>query len=128
MAFKTPLFASLHAAGLTLSARASAEPSAAERDTARGLMAEGRSDRENGDLQDALRAFLGADAIMHVPTTGLEVARTQAALGLLVEAWNTALRVSRTSARPGEPAPFHVARQAAVVLKGEMEARVPSLA
>ena len=114
------LFGSLLAAGLALSARASAEPSAAERDTARGLMAEGRSDRENGDLQDALRAFLGADAIMHVPTTGLEVARTQAALGLLVEAWTTALRVSRTSAKPGEPAPFQVARQAAAVPEGRL--------
>jgi len=121
------LFASVLAAGLGLSSAASAEPGATERETARGLMAEGRSDRENGDLQDALRAFLGADAIMHVPTTGLEVARTQAALGLLVEAWNTALRVSRTIAKAGEPAPFERARQAAVVLEGELEARVPSL-
>jgi hypothetical protein len=90
-------------------------------------MAEGRADRDNGDLQGALRAFAGADAIMHVPTTGLEVARTEAALGLLVEAWGTALRVSRIAERPAEPAPFKVARDAASVVKGKLEARIPLL-
>jgi len=120
--------ASLLAGGLGFfSAVAAAEPSAADRSTARGLMAEGRLDRDNGDPQDALRAFADADAIMHVPTTGLEVAKTQAALGLLLEAWGTALRVSRIADEPGEPAPFKVARDAARALKGALEDRIPSL-
>jgi hypothetical protein len=90
-------------------------------------MAEGRADRDNGDLQGAMRAFAGADGIMHVPTTGLEVARTEAALGLLVEAWDTALRVSRMAETLGEPAPFKVARDAAGAVKSELEARIPLL-
>ena len=40
---------------------------------------------------------------MHVPTTGLAVARTQAALGLLVEARDTALGVTRIPVIPKEP-------------------------
>ena len=75
-------------------AEARAEPSASDKETARGLMATGRADRSNHDLAGALKAFTGADAIMHVPTTGLEVAKAQIDLGLLVEARDTALRVA----------------------------------
>ena len=103
------------------------EPSAADKETARGLMAEGRADRDKNDLKGALKAFAGADAIMHVPTTGLELARAQAAVGQLVEARDTALRVTRSPASPGEPAPFKAARDAASALNDQLEARIPSL-
>lgn len=120
--------ASLLWAVLTVSASAFAgEPSAADKETARGLMAEGRADRDKNDLKGALKAFAGADAIMHVPTTGLELARAQAAVGQLVEARDTALRVMRTPASPGEPAPFKAARDAASALNDQLEARIPSL-
>jgi hypothetical protein len=119
--------AAVVAAVLTLSTAALAEPTAADKETARGLMATGRKDRAKGDLQGALKAFGAADAIMHVPTTGLEVARSQAALGLLVEARDTALQVSRTPAPPGEPAPFKAARDAATTLSEELAGRIPSL-
>jgi hypothetical protein len=121
------LFASALCATLGLSAIASADPSAAEKDTARGLMSEGRADRDKGDLKGALAAFLGADAIMHVPTTGVEVAKTQAALGLLVEARDTALRVSHLASKPADPPPFKVAREVAVTLTGDLDARIPSV-
>jgi hypothetical protein len=129
MASNSPVafLATVLAAALGFSAVASAQPTTADRDTARALMAEGRAHRDNGDLQGALRAFSGADAIMHVPTTGLEVARTQAALGLLVEARETALGVARMAGRPGEPVPFKVARDAAGVLSGVLDTRIPSL-
>jgi hypothetical protein len=104
-----------------------AGPSAADKDTARGLMAEGRADRDKGDLAAALKAFAAADAIMHVPTTGLELARTLAALGRLVEARDTALRVLRIPERENEPSPFRVARQGAAALKDELEPRIASL-
>jgi hypothetical protein len=123
-------FASLLCAGLVLSTIATADPTAptaADKDTARGLMSEGRADRDRGDLKGALAAFLGADAIMHVPTTGLEVARTQAALGLLVEARDTALRVAHLPDKPSDPSPFKVARTAAGALTEDLEARIPSL-
>jgi hypothetical protein len=128
MASRAPVrVLALLVAALGFSAVASAQPTNADRDTARALMAEGRAHRDNGDLQGALRAFSGADAIMHVPTTGLEVARTQAALGLLVEARDSALGVTSIADRPGEPVPFKVARDAAGVLNAVLDARIPSL-
>jgi hypothetical protein len=117
----------LVAASLAFASFASAAPSAADKETARGLMAQGRAAREKGDLQAALKAFEAADAIMHVPTTGLELARSQEAAGLLVEARDTALRVMRSPEEPGEPAPFKRARQEAAALSSELEARIPSL-
>ena len=48
---------------------AHADPSAADKETARALMNEGRTDRDKGDLKAAVKAFAAADALMHVPTT-----------------------------------------------------------
>jgi hypothetical protein len=106
---------------------AGATPTATEKETARGLMAEGRAARARGDLRAAIKAFAGADAIMHVPTTGFELARVQAAVGLLVEARDTALRASRIPEARDEPGPFKPARQGAIALETELEARIPSL-
>ncbi len=119
----------LVALGLALAAGSAiaGEPSAADKETARGLMQSGRAARDKGDLKGALKAFTAADAIMHVPTTGLEVAKAQAALGLLVEARDTALRVTRFPQAANEPAPFKEARDAAAQLNDEVEARIPSL-
>lgn len=131
MASRRLLFATLALAGALASQAAStpawAEPSAADKETARGLMSEGRASRDKGDLKAALKSFTAADAIMHVPTTGLEVAKTQAALGLLVEARDTALRVMRTPESRGEPPPFKQARDGASALTEELEGRIPSL-
>ncbi len=70
LAFAAGLSASFSAT--LVSARdASAEPTAAEKETARGQMADGRTKRQKNDLEGALRAFEAADALMHVPTTGL---------------------------------------------------------
>jgi hypothetical protein len=90
-------------------------------------MAEGRAARDKGDLQGALKAFSAADSIMHVPTTGLELARTQASLGQLLEARETTLRVLHIPQKPNEPTPFKNAREASSSLNEELEARVPSL-
>jgi hypothetical protein len=127
MASRRSLVALLIVAGATMASVAHAEPSAADKETARSLMAEGRTDREKGDLKGALKAFEAADAIMHVPTTGLELARTQVALGQLVEARDTALRVARNPEKPGDPMPFKQAREAAATLNSELEGRIPSL-
>jgi hypothetical protein len=118
---------SLVLAALACTGNALADPTAADKETARGLMAEGRAARDKGDLQGALKAFAAADAIMHVPTTGLELARAEAALGQLVEARDTALRVTRIPESPKEPAPFKAAREAASSLNDELEPRIPSL-
>src|SRR5262249_1001249 len=63
-----------------------AEPSAADRETARSLMNEGDAKFDAKNYAQALKAYQGAHAIMGLPSTGYAVARTQAALGQLVEA------------------------------------------
>lgn len=112
---------------LTFAANAGAQPTAAEKAAARELMEQGDSRRDKGDLQGALKAFESADGIMHVPTTGLEVARVQADLGKLVEARETAARVLKLPARTNEPAPFVAARKAADQLASELAVRIPTL-
>lgn len=114
-------------AGSAWTQPAHADPSAADKETARGLMAEGRAARDHGDLKGAVKAFAAADALMHVPTTGLELARALAAVGQLVEARDTTLRITRNPEKPNEPAPFKAARDAAASLNDELAARIPSL-
>jgi len=106
---------------------AQADPSAADKETARGLMNEGRADRDKGDLKGAVKAFAAADALMHVPTTGIELAKAQVAVGQLVEARDTALRVTRIPEKPNEPAPFKAARDAAAQLNEDLGTRIPAL-
>ncbi len=74
-----------------------------------------------------MKAFAAADALMHVPTTGIELAKAQVAVGQLVEARDTALRVTRIPEKPNEPAPFKPARDAAAQLNEELGTRIPSL-
>jgi len=106
---------------------AHAKPSAADRETARSLMEEGRDLRDKGNMKEALRRFQGADAIMHVPTTGLEVAKTQVALGLLVEARDTVAAIRKTPAKPNDPVQFKEARVSADQLDSSLEGRVPGI-
>lgn len=98
-----------------------------ERDMARALMDEGDAKVEKKDLEGALRAYRAAHVIMGVPSTGIEVARTEEKLGHLVEAHKTALEVARSPEKPGEPKPFTEAREAAKKLAAELELRVPRI-
>lgn len=102
-----------------------AEPSAADKETARSLVLSGRDKRKSGDLQGALEDFERAHTIMGVPTTGLELGKAQIALGLLVEARTTLLDVSRYRERSDEPEPFKRARREAKPLA---DALLPRLA
>jgi hypothetical protein len=86
------------------SAAAFAAPSDA--DKARALMKEGDGLYFSSDYAGALERYRAADAIMKVPTTGLAVARAQAALGKLVEARDQALTVARATGAANEPAIF----------------------
>ena len=76
--------------------------------------------RETG----ALARFKAADSIMGVPTTGFEVARTQADLGLLIEARATLRRVLAIPQRPEDPEPFSIARDKAKRLDAELSQRI----
>lgn len=121
-------FVTLASLCLVLPARAAfAQPTTAERETARSLMDEADSFRQAGDLRRALERYQAADAIMHVPTTGLEVARTQAQLMHLVDATATAIEVANSAPGPNEPALFLRARTTAQAMVEALRPRVPSL-
>lgn len=113
--------------GAVASGAYAAEPTAQEKETARAMMDEGHARRNAGDHQSALAQFQGANAIMHVPTTGLEVAREQAALGLLVEARDTLQAVLRTPVTSDEPEVFRAARANAATFDEALEKRIPAL-
>ncbi|HSO39211.1 MAG TPA: hypothetical protein VLT33_42085 [Labilithrix sp.] len=117
----------LAAALVSAAPRASADPSLSDRETARSLMDDGDAKRDKGDFKAALKSYEAADAIMHVPTTGLEVARAQAQLGLLLEARETLGRVLRLPPRPGEPPPFTAARKSAEQMNADLATRIPSI-
>jgi len=129
LAFRSTSAAALIAVALALSTAhtAHATPSAGDRETARSLVEEGKQKRDKNDLQGALEAFRAADAIMHVPTTGMLVARTQVQLGLLVDARDTAVRVARLVPAPDDPPPFTQARKEAEQLADELAPRIPTL-
>jgi hypothetical protein len=114
-------------ASMLVATVASAAPTAADRETARTLMDQGRDLRDKGDLQEALKRFKAADDIMHVPTTALALAKTQAALGLLVEARDTLAASRRIPEKPTDPQPFKVARAEADRLDTTLAGRVPAL-
>jgi hypothetical protein len=121
-----PLVASALAVAMTAGI-ARAEPTAADRETARQLMEDGRTLRDKSDLKGALQRFKAADDIMHVPTTGLEVARTQVTLGLFVEARDTIARIRLIPARANDPVQFKDARIKASQLDASLDGRVPRL-
>jgi len=106
---------------------AGAEPSASDRETARALLIDGRLKFKTKDYQGALHSFQAAHAIMRVPTTGLDLARAQEAVGHLVEARITALDVVQMAPAPDEPEAFTKARLAARELVDALAARIPSL-
>ena len=106
---------------------AAAELSPSERETARALMAEGDRLLASGELRGAMNRYQAAHAIVHAPTTGLDLARVQAQLGLLVEARSTASEVIHHPVVANEPHVFAAARKDAIALANELEARVPAV-
>lgn len=104
-----------------------ADPSAADKETARRLMTEGRTRRKANDWKGAVESFLAADVIMHVPTTGLEAARAEIQLGQLVEARDKLLEVVRLPQGDNEPQAFAKARSTAKTLSAELTTRIPSI-
>lgn len=109
------------------STAASAEPDEGAKLVARELMAQGRTQREAGDLAGAFTSFSKAHAIMHVPTTLLEVVRVQVDRGQWVEALAQLEELGSMPATEGEPAPFTRARSDAQQLGQQLEPHVPSI-
>jgi hypothetical protein len=101
--------------------------SAADRESARNLMDIGRQKSAAGDHEEALEAYLGADKLMQVPTTGLAVADALREVGRLIDAREKALAVTRMPEREDEPKPFAHARQRAQELSTRLATLIPSI-
>ncbi len=106
---------------------APAAPSKEDRERANALMDEGDEDVKKGDNAAALEVYRKAHAIMHVPSTGIEVARTLDKLGKLMEALAAAREVLAIPATAGEPKAFTDARDEAKALAAAVEERIPTL-
>src|SRR6185503_5020492 len=119
--------AAVLAVALLAPASSLAEPTAAEKETARKLMDYGDRMVEQKDLGGALKAYRLADGIMGVPTTGIEVANTEYTLGHLVEALEAAGKVIEFPKKPNEPNAFAQARREAEELAGKIALRIPTL-
>lgn len=104
-----------------------AQPDDDERQKARALMDEGQAAGWRQDHAGALEKYRAADAIMKVPTTGLAVARSLAALGRLIEARDKALKVKDIPVKAGEPPVFQEARDDAARLAESLAGRIPTL-
>jgi hypothetical protein len=103
------------------------EPSQEDKDTARLLVTEGDNRFEREDYDGALRLYLQAYRRVRVPTVGLAVAKTEAALGMLLEARETALEVVQLPKKRREPSVFGQARTEASSLARQMSRRIPSV-
>jgi hypothetical protein len=97
------------------------------REAARHLMDEGRDRTAHGDLQRALEAYRSAHELMHVPTTGLALAKTHLALDQLAEAFTLASEVVNMPVEEGERPAITEAREKAKELRAELFDRVPKI-
>jgi hypothetical protein len=91
------------------------------------LHSEGKNKLAAKDYPGALEKLKPAHEIMRVPTTGVDLAKAQEGLGLLVEARSTALEVANMEPKPSEPPVFAEARVEAGKLADELAPRIPSL-
>lgn len=114
--------------GLTLARNGLAgEPSAADKETARGLLDRGDALAQKKDLAGAVQAYRGAYAIVRVPTTGAALARTLRAMGKWVEAKAVADEVAAMAPKPGEPEVLTQSREEAAALAKELGPKIPRL-
>ena len=111
----------------SVSAVSLAAPTAAEKETARGLVRSGRAKKKKGELDAAIEDFAAAHAIMNVPTTGTELGKAQLDAGMLVEALDTLLGVVRLPKARFEPRAFRRARKEAEKLAKDLPPRIPAV-
>lgn len=106
---------------------ASADPSAADVETARALYVEGLELRDKGDLDTSLSRFKAAHALAATPITSLELGRAHVLLGQLVEARDVLLLVERLPPSASESTKAQHARGEARTLAEQLRTRIPSL-
>src|SRR5687768_1070644 len=97
----------------------------ADKQTAKALVASGDAKFQAADYAGALRDYQGADAIMRVPTTTVEVAKALVALDRLIDGRQAYGRVMAYPVRSDEPGAFQAARRNAERALRELENRIP---
>jgi hypothetical protein len=102
-------------------------PSAADLESARALVREGRELRASGDLGGALDKFRAAHALGRTAVTGIELARAHEALSEWVEAREVALSVARLPVASDETERSAAARADAAALAESLRDRIPSI-
>ena len=103
------------------------EPTAADAETALQLSKEGKARRDQGALQGALEKLRAAYALVETPITALELGRTYAMTGKIVEAREVLLTVPRLPVRKNESKKATEARAEAEALASELKARLASV-
>lgn len=104
-----------------------AEPTPAERETARTLLLSGRDKKKAGKMKEALADFERANGIMHVPTTALDLGKAQEAMGLLIEARASFLEAARFPSTADASAAFKKASKEAKSLAESITPRLATL-
>ena len=108
-------------------AAAWAEPTAADRESARAVMKEGDAAMAKKDFAAARRAYAEAHRLVNVPTTGRELARAEEALGNFLEAKDVCGQVTRLAPAPGEPPLFDAARKECAGIVAALDKRLATL-
>lgn len=112
---------------VTLARSVAAEPTEADKDAARILFTEAKELREAGKVTAALERFKRAHDLAATPITTVELARTHAMLGHLVEARRLYLTVDSLDKKPGESAKSLAARDEAKELAAALAAKIPTI-
>jgi hypothetical protein len=108
-----------------LAPSALAEPSAADRATARTLAQEGQHALEGRNYAMAIDKFSRADALVHAPTLLLGLARAQVGATKLVEAQENYNRIIREGVPPNSPKSWSKAVDDANKEVGAISPRIP---
>ncbi len=109
------------------SALRAAEPSAADRASAKDFLREGKDLRDAGDHAGARKKFEAAYALVPTPITGSLLARELVTLGLLVEAREVLGAIEQMPAKSTESADGRQARADASALLAEILPKIPVL-
>lgn len=104
-----------------------AQPTAGDLETARALYKQGKELRDAGKTREARDKFKAAHAVGQTPITGLELARTHAALGEIVEAREVCLGIARIPVASDETDRSAAARTEAAQLAESLKPRIPAL-
>lgn len=107
--------------------KANADPSAEDKAGARAAAERGGAEYKAAHFKEALDLFLRAESLIHAPTHVLMIARTQAALGDIVVAKESYLKITREDLASSAPPAFKRAHGDAEKELKDLEPRIPSI-